>query len=300
MGNSVVIEDVANFNETGGRVGNFSIAIRVGSIGRECFRFSLEVPHTCGFLRRGVGDILDRGVSHNGIRISIVISSLGRGSAIIRVGHRCTSTCVGTLASLSGRCGVGGSLGISALTGGDRVFGMEHITTASSIVRTTVVPILSRTVSDFVGVHSMRNRELVGSIASHASFVLSGIRFIRDHSPRAIDTCGRGVARGVGRVLGSGAISRDHVLARITVFTSGITIDRRAIHLHDRVGRFHSLLSSDRPMNQGLSFVMRRVGHRTGAVNSGTRSVRVTRAIISVGSRVRGVHRRVRGVRWIM
>lgn len=153
------------------------------------------------------------------------------------------------------------------------------------------------TISGFVRVHRARNDGLEKSVLSETSCVVRYIRFVRNHSPRAMERCGRGLGLHVGRLLNSTTMSRRELLGRTTVCTSGVTISRRAMELHDRVSRLHRFVGSDRTVNEGLSFLIRRVGHRTGAVNSGTRSISVTGGIVTVGTRIRGVHRRIRGVR---
>lgn len=99
------------------------------------------------------------------------------------------------------------------------------------------------------------------------------------------------------RLLTSARLRRGHLTTRIVLCTSGVYASRRIIQLGDRVRRVETALRRGRKVNHGLSFVTRRVGHRTGAVLSGTGSVRISGRTVDLGARVRGVERRVRGVR---
>lgn len=295
-----VVESVANFKEYRAIVGNQRVAIRVGDIGRHCFRFSYEAPEDCKFLSSGLGGCMGSEISQNGVSVFMSVNTSSRRPYSMAIGRRLISKCVGTFGRVDRGCSVPGSISAISLSHFPSIFAIRGTPRSRSRVATSILSTTGVTISTFITVHRARNRGVGRSVLSETGAVLSIINRVRRHSPRAITRCRRELVRHVGRALtrGSIGISRREILARITIFTSGMTITRRAMELHDRFSRLSGFLRCSRPINEGVSFVVRRVGHRSGAVNSGIRSTVLTRGIISVGDRVRGVHRRIRGVRW--
>lgn len=111
-----VVGDVANCNGDRRAVSSLGIAIRVGDMGRHCFRFSTEIPERCNFLRRGLGGCYGSLVAHKGIRYCISIRSLRRHRVRIGIGRALTTNCIGTLGRLSREFNLGSSVSTMALS----------------------------------------------------------------------------------------------------------------------------------------------------------------------------------------
>lgn len=95
-------------------------------------------------------------------------------------------------------------------------------------------------------------------------------------------------------------MSSNHIRRRLVLLTRGSSITRRLSHLSSRIGRAAGMVGGNNTYNHGLSFVVRRFGHRTGALTSGSVDASMATSNIRLGILVRRVQRRVRGVRWCL
>lgn len=108
--------DVANFNQTRIIAGREGVAVRLGSIGRECLSLDVGVPEGLGFLRNTIEGLVGACVRENGISMCVACRSCALSGKTLGCGERLTSRCVAYLGRVRRSFSLSCSVGIDALS----------------------------------------------------------------------------------------------------------------------------------------------------------------------------------------